>query len=257
MTMILLATVFLAQGSDWIDGAIILGLFVLSAIASLGKWIVRKIAESRELEAKRREGMPVDSPRTSATIRRDKDDSADFPPVAPPTPPVIQRTRKTTGQPPPQVLERMMEVLLEKATGTKLERRLREIMPKPPAPPPAVRPSEQRARKQSAQRPSQARKPARPMTIAEREAHRERTRKTEVELEAQRLAKREQQFTDDTDQRLGHVVTHIREADERNSTSTDVHSLATTLDDPDALRRAFVLSEIIAPPLALRNEAFV
>ena len=259
----LLSTIFLAQRSDWLDGAIILGIAVLTMIGSLGKWIVKQIAEKRERTAKQREGMSIDPartpgtiPREQATIRRDNSDASNMPPFAAPMPPVFHRTRNATTQTPPPVMERVMEVLLERATGAKLERRVREMMPQPPAPPPppAARSSEHHLRKQTAQRTPQTQKPTRSITIAEREANREQTRQTEVELETQRLTQREQRFTDDTDQRLGHVVTHIAAADVRDSASADAYDIAAALDDPDALRRAFILSEILAPPLALRGE---
>ncbi len=259
-----ISTSYLAQRSDWVEGAIIVGFVVISMLASAGKWIVKQIADKREQDAQRREGMPIDPPRTpgtvqreQATIRRDNSDASNIPPFAAPMPPVFHRTRKTTTQTLPPVMERVMEVLLEKATGTKLERRLREMMPQPsaPPPPPADRSSEPRAHKQTAQRAPQTQKPTRSITIAERVANREQTRQTEVELETQRLTQREQRFTDDTDQRLGHVETHIAAADVRDSASADVYDIAAALDDADSLRRAFILSEILAPPMALRSPA--
>ena len=254
----LLATSFLAQKADWLEGAIILGIFALTAIGSAGKWIVKQIADRRERDAQRREGMSIDPPRSPIvqrerqTVRTNDSDGSNIPPFAAPMPPVIHRTRKTTTQTPPPVMERVMEVLLEKAAGTKWERRVREMIPEPP-PPPAARPSDPRVRKQTAQRSPQTQRPNRSTTIAEREANREQTRQTEVERETQRLVQREQQFTDDTDQRLGHVATHIAAADIRDSASADAYEVAIALDDPDTLRRAFIYSEILAPPLALRE----
>jgi hypothetical protein len=253
----LLAIAFLAQDLDWIQGAVILVIVIASAIVSAGKWIVKQIADSNERNAQRREGMPIDPPRPTA-IQRERQaahpidsDGSDIPPIAAPMPPLFHRTRKPTTQPPAPAMERVMEVLLERASGTKLERRIREMIPQSPTPPPppAARTSEPLVRKQTAQR----QKPTRSITIAERAAHRDQTRQTEVELETQRLTQREQRFTDDTDQRLGHVVTHIAGADVHESASADPYEIASALDDADSLRRAFILSEILAPPLALRQ----
>jgi hypothetical protein len=227
---------------------------VLSAIGSAGKWVVQQIAERRERNARQRESMSLDTPRPATTIHSGAEN--DIPPFANRVPPTLERTRRTTMPSQPPVMERVMEVLLEKAAGTKLERRIRDAMPQQPAPPPppAARSSEWRVRKPAATGGARPQKPARSMTLAEREVKRDRTRQTEVELEAQRLMQREQRFTEDTDQRLGHVTTHFAGDEVRDSISADTHEVALALDDADAVRKAFVLSELLAPPLALRPE---
>lgn len=244
-----LATAVLAQRADWLEGAIIVGIVVLSAIGSAGKWIVQQIAERRERNARQREGMPINPPRP-ATLHGDADQ--DTPPYAAPAPPMLERTRRTTLPSQGPVMERVMEVLLEKAAGTKLERRIRDAMPQQPAPPPPPSAREPRVRKQAVPRQVRPQKASPSMTLAEREVKRDRTRQTEVELETQRLIQREQRFTEDTDQRLGHVTTHIAGAELPESASADTYEVAGALDDADAVRKAIVLSEILAPPLALR-----
>lgn len=259
----LLATTFLAQRADWVEGAIILLIFALSAIGGAGKWIVQKMAERRERVARQREGMPIDPPRAPVRLpderhpaRREEADRAEIPPYAAPVPPSMERTRRTTMPSQPPVMERMLEVILEKAAGTKLERRIREAMPQQPTPPPppSARTSDGRVRKSSAQRTARPQKATRPMTLAERESNRDRTRRTEVEQESRRRLQRDQQYADDTELRLGRVETHIHADEIRDSDSMDSYNLATGLEDPDALRRAIIYSEILGPPVASRLE---
>jgi len=255
----------LAQNFDnWIEGAIILLIVVISALGSAGKWIVQQIEIKRQKDALRRSGTYIDDTvpstmnRKRSPTRTDEMERSGLPPIAVPIPPVMRPAHRPASQTPPPVMERVMEILLEKTTGTTMERRVREIaerVQRPAPPPPPAQTSEPRVRRQSAKLVTQPPKPGRPMTVAEREARREQTRQTEVERETQRLIEREQQFTDDTDQRLGSVGTHIQSAEIRDPSSMDAFALGLTLDDPEAVRRAFVLSEILAPPLALRKGA--
>lgn len=245
----------LAQRADWLEGAIILGIVVLSAIASAGKWIVRQIAEKRERTARQREGIPLEMPQTPVASQRDYAEGPDIPPLAAPVPPTMTRPARKEIAPPPPVMERVLEVLLERTAGTPLERRIREAVEKTgtPPPPPTRKAQPKRASTQQPARPQQPRTPARPLTIAEREAQRDRAKQTAVELEEQQMIRREQKFTEDTDQRLGRVETHIGGTEVRDSGAADPYGLAPLLENPESLRRAILLSEILAPPLALRE----
>ncbi len=247
----LLATSVLAQRGDWLEGAIIVGVVVLSMIGSAGKWIVQQIAESKERNAERREGMPIRTPQRQTATIRDRSGDSSTPPSVETLPPSMRPPHVPTTQAPSPVMERMMEVLLERASGTPLEGRLREMMPKRPAPPPTPRAARAGRGSQPA-RPVAPPAAKRPMTIADREALRERVIKTEAEREAERLAQREQQLTDQTNQRIGHVETHITAVDTHESDSSEFREMLDALDEPAAARRALVLSEILAPPISLR-----
>jgi len=245
---------FLIQAPDWVDGIVILIIVVFSAIGSLGKWIVRKIEESRErLERDGTRTSRRPTMRPPPTLQPDElpDQDPSIRPFSAPVPPKIPRP-PTSGRPvQPPVMERVFEVLIEQATGKKIEHRGTDQSLKRPPPPPA-RPQTP-AHKGVVQKRTTARPaPSRPQTIAVRENARQQACETEVERETKRIAQREQQWTDDTDRRLGHVETHIPSlsADEMGADAID---LSDAFDNTTSLRRALVLSEILAPPLALRN----
>lgn len=245
----------IAQRGDWLEGAIIIGIVVLSMIGSAAKWFVQKLAENRERAAAQR-GRPMFEPGTSdsgrfeqRTLRHDQDRRHEVPPFAAPPPIIISRTTRRGAAPTPPVVEKVWEILLEKTAGSPLERRIRELVPPRPTPPPIRKAAP--SQKKVVRPPVPAAKG--PMSIAEREALRERVSQTQAERETQRLIDREQQFTDQTDQRIGHVQTHIAAQEIQEPYSEEFHDLMDALDDPAAVRRALILSEIFAPPLALRE----
>ena len=269
--MDLTTTILLAQRvGDWGDIIVLLVIVAASVYGAAGKWIAKQINEKREREAQlRRGGDPlVVSPKHStrpplevAKPLRPRPASGDVasplvgdvePPPASPFPPsvrrVLERIQTSSGDAP--TMDRVLEVILERATGVKIE---------PKASPPALPP----ARVRSAPRPPAiARKAsgvpqqARPMSIDERErrqAEKLAEKRTQAECETARMTESEQQLSRDTDRRLGRVGTHI-EAFHRDDVrgESEITPQADLLDRV-SIRDAIVLSEILAPPLALRD----
>lgn len=257
-------TILLAQRvGDWGDIIVLLVIVAASVFGAAGKWIAKQINEKREREAQlRRGGDPlVVSPKSSTRPPlevakplppRPVPGEANVPPLASPFPPsvrrVLERIQTSSGDAP--TMDRVLEVILERATGVKIEQKAA-----PPAAPPT--------RVRSAPRPPAiARKApsvpqsARPTTIAEREqlkAKQLAEKRTGAEREATRMTEREQQFTRNTDQHLGYVGTHI-EAFLRDDVAGEFEiTPQADLFDRVSIQDAIVLSEILAPPLALRE----
>ena len=234
-------SLFLAQGVDWIEGAIILAIVLISAIGSAGKWIVQKLAEQREEQARRRAKTFVEFPSEPAEVREDHLHQPRIP--APPQRPA----RRTIESAQPPVMERVLEVLLERTTGTTLERPVREIVQKaqPVRPPPPPK------KAQPAPKP----KPVR-TSIAQRERQKEELLAQKAERlrrEAARIEAREDHLPEEIDLRLGHVETHI--APEEAATPADEMAVS----DPFArvsIQDALLIHEILSPPLALRKPSF-
>lgn len=249
----LLATSFLAQpDGKWIEVAVIVVIVALSALSSAGRWIVKQIELNKEKEARRRQGQL--NPQQPA-LPPGRPVTKGIPPFAAPAPPIAPRRQTREAPPTPPVMERVLEVLLERTTGTPLERRIREAVEKkvaPPPPPARKTPKERSAERQSV-RQTQQRKEDRPVTVAERAALRDRARQTAVEQEEQAMIRREQKLTEDTDQRLGRVETHIGGTEVRDTSPADPYDLYAMLDNPESLRRAILLSEILGPPVSLRS----
>jgi hypothetical protein len=212
-----------ARDPDWIQVVIVVGIVVLSMLGSAAKWIAQQFSEARERAAQQRGRRMFEINQPAA---HDEDElPRGIPPFAAP-PPVVGRTsrRRAETENMPPVIEKVFEVLLEKTAGTPLEGRMRELMPRRPVPPPK-RKLETATRKPT--RPPAP--PKKPMTIAERE----------------------QRFPEQTDQRTGHVQTHIASLDSPEAEHDEFRE-SLVLDDPDAVRRALILSEIRAPPVAMR-----
>jgi ribosomal protein S10 len=257
-------TILLAQrGGDLGDIIVLLVIVAASVFGAAGKWIAKQINEKREREAQLRRGgdplavSPKPSTRPPLEVAkplppRPVPGEANVPPLASPFPPsvrrVLERIQTSSGDAP--TMDRVLEAILERATGVKIERKA-----PPPAPPPT--------RVRSAPRPPAiARKAsgvpqqARSMSIDERErrqAEKLAEKRTQAELEAARIAGSEQQLSRDTDRRLGHVETHI-EAFHRDEARGESGATAQAdLFDRVSIQDAIVLSEILAPPLALRG----
>ncbi len=250
---------FLAQrGTDWSDLIVLAVIVGASVFGSVGKWIAKRINESKEADSQRRtESETLMAPRRErptletakplhpAPVKRE----VSLPPFSAPAPPVRRRAMKPIGKAPaePTSIERVFEVILEQATGVKIER---ETPPPAPVASPPPAPAQ-------AQPPNRPPRPTKPTTIVERERQRAAQlagKRTAPDRESARMTEREQRFTKGTDRRLGHVGTHIAAFDR-----SDAEALADEVRGDQtgrfSLRDAIVWSEILAPPLALRETA--
>ncbi len=249
------------RSGNWGDIIILVVVVAASIFGSVGKWIAKRINEKRELESLRRRSteslmrrQPSGSPAETARPlpSRFGQSESQPPPIASPVPPTPRRTVQGSPTIPGEAsnIDRVFEAILEKATGVKIERPTRPFQT-PPTPPPPVRPSPQVvARKQRKKTTPQ---PGKRTSIAERErrhAAQLAKRQTGAEHETAVAIEREQRFTRGTNLRLGHVETHI-EAFSRDEAPID--SIESDLLDRVSLRDAIVLSEILAPPLAIRE----
>lgn len=240
----------LAQTPDWVEGLIFLAIVVLSAIGSLGKWIVQKMQERRERQEGQRRALTLDEtppvrpyPPIRQPVPREKRTAA--PPTAAPVGRPLEGPPASPQHPP--ILERVFEVLVEQATGQKIDRGkssnrpARRTMP-PPAPPPTPdRPTSGRRRDVA------------PGASAPSPRTSDRTQTRRSEKVSHPGERRERLLTEDTMSRLGSVETHVppTSIEEAGFSPIDVHH---TFDDSNALRRAIVLAEILSPPLALRTD---
>ena len=248
---------------DWGDAIVFLVIVAASVFGAAGKWIARQINEKREREAQlRRGGDPlVVSPKSSTRPPlevakplppRLAPGETSVPPTASPFPPsvrrVLERIQTSSGDAP--TMDRVLEAILERATGVKIERK---------ASPPALPPARVRS---SPRPPAIARKApgvpqqARPMSIDERErrqAEKLAEKRTQAERETARMTESEQQLSKDTDRRLGHVGTHIEAFNRDDVPGESEITRQADLFDRIAIQDAIVLSEILAPPLALRD----
>ena len=250
------------------DIIILIVVVVASVFGSLGKWIAKRLNAKRELETHRRQTTdslmqrqpalpPLETAR--ALPPRPGRSETEHPPVASPVPPILRRVIQRIPMKPGDAsnMERVFEVILERATGVKIERETRPVATPPPlpAPPPLVRSSPQVAvRKRKTQSAAQ---PAKPISIAERGRRRDEQfekKRTGAEHESAQMIERQQRFTRDTDQRLGHVETHIEAFGRDDAPGESDSTAGDDLLGRIALRDAIILSEILAPPLALRGE---
>jgi hypothetical protein len=248
---------------DWGDIIVLLVIVAASVFGAAGKWIAKQINEKREREAQLRRGgdplvvAPKSSTRPPLEVAkplppRPPPGEASVPPLASPFPPsvrrVLERIQTSSGDAP--TMDRVLEAILERATGVKIERKA-----SPPALPPAHVRSAPRppaiARKASGV-PQQARS----MSIAERErrqAEKIAAKHTQAERETARMTESEQQLSRDTDRRLGRVGTHIEAFHPDDVPGESEIAPQADLLDRISIRDAIVLSEILAPPLALRD----
>jgi hypothetical protein len=247
---------------DWGDIIVLLVIVAASVFGAAGKWIAKQINEKREREAQlRRGGDPlVVSPKSSTRPPlevarplppRPAPGEASVPPLASPFPPsvrrVLERIQTSSGDAP--TMDRVLEVILERATGVKIERKA-----SPPAPPVRVHPSSSPADR--ARKTPRTHQPTRPMSIDERErrqAEKLAEKRTRAERETARMTESEQQRSRDTDRRLGHVGTHIEAFNRDDVPGESEITPQADLLDRISIQDAIVLSEILAPPLALRD----
>jgi len=248
------------RGGNWGDIIILAVVVAASVFGSVGKWIAKRINEKRELESQRRQsteslmrrkpaGSPVETARP--LLSRSGRGETEHPPVAGPVPPILRRViqRIPTSPGDASNMERVFEAILEKATGVKIERESQPVQA--PLAPPPVRPPPQRK-----PRTHVAPQPAPRESLNERENRRDAEfaeKQTSPEHESTQAIERALRFTKGTNQRLGHVETHI-EAFSRDDAPGDLgHIAAGDLLGRIRLRDAIILSEILAPPLALRR----
>lgn len=268
-------TILLAQRvDDWGDIIVLLVIVAASLFGAAGKWIAKQINEKREREVQlRRGGDPlVVSPKSSThpplevakpLPPRPAPGHVASPlvggaesPTASPFPPsvrrVLERMQTSSGEAP--TMDRVLEVIIERATGVKIEREAQPSKTPPPAPPVPGRPSASRADR--APRTSRVPQQARPMSIDERErrlAEKIAAKRTRAERETARMTESEQQLSKDTDRRLGHVGTHIDAFNRDDVPGESEITPQADLLDRISIQDAIVLSEILAPPLALRD----
>lgn len=269
--MTALTTIFLmAQRSgDWGDLIVLLVIVAVSVIGSLGKWIAKQFNEKRQRETQLRRGLQppvVSAPSPRQVLETAKPlaprpvaSNEAVPPFAAPMPPILRRVIKrietSSGNEP--AMGRVLEMLLEQATGKKIERHAPPAPQPPPVPPAAQRPTVRRSQAPRTRAAPPASPPARTMTIEEREqlkAGQLAQRQTRAERESEEMTSRESQLTREIDQRLGHVGTHVASGRDNARPETEPAEQSDLLERT-SLRDALVLSEILAPPLALRDES--
>ena len=94
------------------------------------------------------------------------------------------------------------------------------------------------------------------MTIEEREqlkASQLAQRQTRAERESAEITSRETRFTSGSDERIGQVNKHIAAPDRDEVRSESEQAEGVNPLDRTSLRDAVILSEILGPPLALRD----
>jgi len=211
---------------DWIEAIIVLVIFLGSALAGLAKWISAKLNQGQPADS--HETAESDVPPPRPRVRPDQ-------PVARPLPPrprpmsragrPMARPFRGRGAPHPDVstpLPPIAPPVFEVVFEGRVDRPGETAAPAPTISPPRV---------PSAMPPQPT--PGAPERTARRPS----------------LAAREERRARQVEQRLGHVLPPAARGPEPPPSSSVLGGLGR-----DALRRAIVWNEILAPPLCLRVE---